>query len=148
MPSPFRPPKPGTPAYTATADQFDAAQRHATEQAVALFRAGARLLLPTGPWAVRMFGSVQPGALRREACAHLRALAGPVPMYVTAPGTLACTTCATTRPPSRDAPCSMCGRDPATFLPHRPHVAQRGIVIAYAPLCFGCSYREPCPEGP
>lgn len=147
--APPRPPEPGTPAYVATADQYGAAQRDATRQAAALLRAGARLVAPTGPWASRMLGSVR-AVGRSGLCPHLDARYrpdSPVPLYATMPGTLRCYECAATGLDSHPA-CAMCGSRRPDPLAPQLHLAQRGIVIAYAPLCFPCSHREHRPEGP
>lgn len=141
-------PERGTPAYTATADQFDAAQRDATGRAAALLHAGALLVAPDGPWAARMFDSVRPGAPARVVCHHISAMNGPTSMYVTAPGTLVCPACLAREADRHRDICAGCRKARSGPLPHRIHIAQRGIAIAHGRLCFTCSTIEHRPKGP
>lgn len=146
---PSRLPEPGTPAYTYLADQFDAAQRHATEQAAALLHAGARLVTPTGPWAAERLASALPTRRGRRGCRHLAAMTGPAPMYVTAPAWLVCHDCLPSHDDRARIPCAQCAR--ATRPGPRRYgvcIAQRQLLIAYGALCFTCTYREHRPEGP
>jgi hypothetical protein len=144
LPPPPLPPEPGTPAYTAVADQYAAAQDQTTSLGSALLRVGALLLPPTGVWARAMLDSVAPvlgvpGA--RVVCPHIAHAPGPQPMFVLVAGTLSCHDCLQAvriRPPRPE--CGRCGRSGLALL--REVIAQRHIVIARGRLCPACLYAE------
>ena len=146
MTPPPRLPDPGTPAYTATADQFAAAQRDAQRQAAALLRAGARLVATTGLWAAGLLDSVRPGMPYREVCTHLAQTSGPAVRYVTEPALLLCRACQVQMAARTPGVCAMCGRADPFVLPHRPHIAQQGVTLVYGVLCLSCSAQEHPPR--
>jgi hypothetical protein len=141
------PPEPGTAAYAAEADQYNAALADVRRIGLRLTGRGAALVGPGGPWAAALLDSVAESVGRpRRVCATIAAAVGPIPMFVVHPGLLTCESCTNDLLTGLPSTCSQCGRNPTEVDPLRAVAAQRLHVLARGRLCPSCLYAEQNPH--